>query len=91
MVKDQERIVFIKGDVRNYEDWEKTLTGQNAIVHLAAETGTCQSMYQISRYIDVNSGGTARLLDTISKHKHTISKIILSSSRAVNGYLIRSG
>jgi len=81
----QENIKFIKGDVRNIGDWEKSIKGQDAVIHFAAETGTGQSMYQISRYIDVNVGGTARLIDAISKNKHKISKIILASSRAVYG------
>ena len=41
------KVIFIKGDVRNREDWEKALVSQDAVIHLAAETGTGQSMYQI--------------------------------------------
>ena len=37
---------FIRGDVCNKSDWEKAIKGQDAVVHLAAETGTGQSMYE---------------------------------------------
>lgn len=75
---------FIKGDVRNSSDIRKALDGVQCVVHLAAETGTAQSMYNISNYCDVNVQGTAVLLEEISKHKQ-VRKIIVASSRAVYG------
>ena len=56
---------FIKGDVRNQEDWKKAIKGQDIIVHLAAETGTGQSMYEVEKYNDVNIMGTAHLLELL--------------------------
>ncbi len=82
-IKDQVR--FIKGDVRIRADWEKSLAGQDAVIHLAAETGTGQSMYQIFKYVDVNIGGTALLLDILANSEHTIKKMIVASSRAIYG------
>lgn len=79
------KLKFIKGDVRIKEDWQKSLIGQDAVIHLAAETGTGQSMYQISKYADVNIGGTAILLDILANEKHSINKIIVASSRAIYG------
>src|SRR5438876_11218808 len=57
------KCIFIKGDVCNRSDWEKTLDKVDAVIHLAAETGTGQSMYEIERYYKVNVNGTAILLD----------------------------
>jgi dTDP-L-rhamnose 4-epimerase len=54
-------------------------------VHLAAETGTGQSMYEIARYTDVNVGGTAKLLDLLAKEKHRVGRVVVASSRAVYG------
>src|SRR5690554_6061716 len=51
-IKDQ--VNFIQGDVRNISDWKIALKDQQIVVHLAAETGTGQSMYQIEKYSDVN-------------------------------------
>ena len=57
----------------------------NCVVHLAAETGTGQSMYEISRYTGTNVGGTASLLDHLANHRHHVGKVILASSRSVYG------
>jgi dTDP-L-rhamnose 4-epimerase len=54
-------------------------------VHLAAETGTGQSMYEIERYVDVNVRGTAILLELIAQAPTRASRIVVASSRAVYG------
>ena len=76
---------FIKGDVRNREDWEKSIKGQDIVVHLAAETGTGQSMYEIERYNDVNIMGTSHLLKILKDTDHSVKRIVLASSRAIYG------
>jgi len=76
---------FIKGDVRNKSDWQKALKNQHAVIHLAAETGTGQSMYEISRYTEVNVLGTAHLLDILANENHSVKKIIIASSRSIYG------
>lgn len=82
-IKDKCKV--IKGDVRNYEDVLLALEDVDYIIHLAAETGTGQSMYEINRYTEVNINGTSNLLEAILKNKFPIKKIILSSSRSVYG------
>ena len=57
------KVTFINGDVRNRKDWQNAVANSTVIVHLAAETGTGQSMYQIEKYVQVNCGGTAIMLD----------------------------
>ena len=79
------KVIFIKGDITNRLDVEKAIEGQDAIIHLAAETGTGQSMYAIERYNHVNVSGTALLLDVLVNQKNSVKKIILASSRAVYG------
>ena len=74
-----------RGDVRRPADWEEVLPEVRQIVHLAAETGTAQSMYEISRYTETNVDGTAGLLNYLANHRHKIEKIILASSRSVYG------
>ncbi|PSK99872.1 NAD-dependent epimerase/dehydratase family protein [Cecembia rubra] len=76
---------FIKGSVTEKNDWIKALAGQDAVVHLAAETGTGQSMYEIQKYVDVNISGTALLLDLLTNSEHSVKKIIVASSRAIYG------
>ncbi|WP_071131779.1 SDR family NAD(P)-dependent oxidoreductase [Enterococcus timonensis] len=79
------KVNFIKGDVRNRQDWEKALENQNIIVHLAAETGTGQSMYDIQKYVDINIGGTALLWDILTNKKTAVEKVVVASSRAIYG------
>jgi len=76
---------FIIGDVCSREDWELAIKDQDAIVHLAAETGTGQSMYEIYDYTRVNVGSVALMMDVLANTNHRIKKILLSSSRAVYG------
>lgn len=76
---------FIKGDITNRNDVEQALEGQDAVIHLAAETGTGQSMYQIEKYNHVNVSGTALILDVLVNQTHSVKKFILASSRAVYG------
>ncbi|UZT97310.1 NAD-dependent epimerase/dehydratase family protein [Chryseobacterium fluminis] len=79
------KVNFIKGDVANFEDWERALENQNVVVHFAAETGTGQSMYQIEKYTEVNVSGTAIMLDILVNQPHKVTKVIIASSRAVYG------
>ncbi len=75
---------LIQADVRDSNALASALKGVHAVIHLAAETGTGQSMYEIGRYTEVNIGGTSRLLDLISRGCHA-NRIIVASSRAVYG------
>jgi dTDP-L-rhamnose 4-epimerase len=81
----KEKVDFIHGDVRDKNVWAKALKNIDAVVHLAAETGTGQSMYEIQKYTEVNINGTAGLLDYITNQKHRVKKIIVASSRAIYG------
>ena len=76
---------LVRGDVRDPAKWIEALDGQEVVVHLAAETGTGQSMYEIERYADTNVRGTAHLLDLLVNGKHTVRKVVLASSRVLYG------
>lgn len=80
-----DQVHFIKGDVRNAEDWMNALKNQEVVVHLAAETGTGQSMYEVQKYTEVNISGTAIFLDYLVNEKHSIQKVVIASSRAIYG------
>jgi dTDP-L-rhamnose 4-epimerase len=75
----------IRGDIKDTSLLESLLTQVSAIIHLAAETGTGQSMYQIAHYNEVNTQGTAILLDILANKKHFVNKVILASSRSIYG------
>ncbi|HEY2120239.1 MAG TPA: NAD-dependent epimerase/dehydratase family protein [Candidatus Acidoferrum sp.] len=74
------------GDVRDHELVGRALSDQDVVVHLAAETGTGQSMYAVRQYQDVNIGGTSVLLDVLmNQSKLGVQKLLIASSRAVYG------
>ena len=79
------KVNFILGDVCKISDWRLAIKNQHAIVHLAAETGTGQSMYEVAKYNQVNVVGTANLFDVLANESHNIQKILIASSRAIYG------
>ena len=81
----KDKVHFIKGTVACRETLQKAIADNNVIVHLAAETGTGQSMYEIQHYTDVNIGATALLLDILTNEKHSVKKVVVASSRAIYG------
>lgn len=81
----KDKVRFVQGSVCDAATWEDVLPEQECIVHLAAETGTGQSMYEIKKYIDVNVGGTALMLDILANSKHSIKKVVVASSRSIYG------
>lgn len=81
----KDKVNFIKGTVLSYDDWKKALDGVDVVVHLAAETGTGQSMYEIEKYTDVNIKGTSIFLDILANEKHSVKKMIVASSRSIYG------
>jgi dTDP-L-rhamnose 4-epimerase len=80
-----ERVLFVKGDVRLRDNLEPPLLASEVIVHLAAETGTGQSMYDIENYNGTNISATALMLDILSNKKHQVKKVLVASSRAIYG------
>lgn len=81
----KDKVRFIKGSVTSREDWMQALDDQEAVIHLAAETGTGQSMYEIEKYVQTNIGGTALLLDILTNTKHNVNRVIVAESRAIYG------
>lgn len=81
----KDKVNFISGTVLCYDDWKKALKDIDVVVHLAAETGTGQSMYEIEKYTDVNIKGTSIFFDILANEQHSIKKILVASSRAIYG------
>ncbi|WP_103663270.1 NAD(P)-dependent oxidoreductase [Microbacterium sp. CJ77] len=75
----------IEGTVTSAEDLRSALEGAGIVVHLAAETGTGQSMYEIDRYVEANVGGTAKLLDILANEQHSVTRVVIASSRSIYG------
>lgn len=71
---------FIEGDVRNRETITAALDKIDIVFHQAAYGGY---MPEISKYVHVNSLGTAQMVEVIREKKLPIQKIIVASSQAV--------
>lgn len=78
---------LILGDVAESRTWDTVLESvtPDVVIHLAAETGTAQSLNESTRHAHVNVVGTTQLLDGLSRHQKLPRRIVLSSSRAVYG------
>jgi dTDP-L-rhamnose 4-epimerase len=82
----QKKVKLVVGDVRNKSVFYSALSGQDVVVHLAAETVTGQSMYEVERYEDVNIKGTSVLIDYLVNNKASqVKKVVIASSRAIYG------
>jgi dTDP-L-rhamnose 4-epimerase len=82
---DENQVEVMRGDVCRRRDWVSALSDVASVVHLAAETGTGQSMYRIGDYTSTNVLGTALLLDVLANDPHEVAKLVLASSRSVYG------
>ena len=79
------KVRYVKGDVRDRSVFEPLVLASEAVVHFGAAVSIGQSMYQIDRYVDVNTRGTAVLLDILVNTKHKVEKVIVASSIGVYG------
>ncbi len=76
---------YVEGDVRDRSVFEPLVLRSQAVVHFGAAVSVGQSMYQVDRYVDVNTRGTALLLDILVNSKHNVEKVIVASSIGVYG------
>ncbi len=79
------QVELIVGDVRDPNRLREVLSGVDVIFHFAAAVGVGQSMYEISRYMSINTQGTAELLQAMLDTKHTPEKLIVASSMSIYG------
>ena len=76
---------LIQGDVRDPNRLREVLAGVDVIFHFAATVGVGQSMYEISRYMSVNTQGTAELLQAMLDTKTAPEKLVVASSMSIYG------
>lgn len=79
-------VSFLEGDVTSPADMQTLARfAPSTVIHLAAETGTGQSLLQSRRHADVNVTGTATLLDALSSSGSLPDRVVIASSRAIYG------
>lgn len=82
-----ETVEFRQADITEAAVWDRLLEAirPQVIIHLAAETGTGQSLTEASRHARENVLGTTVMLDAFVRHNHVPDRFVLASSRAVYG------
>ncbi|MGO2749320.1 MAG: NAD-dependent epimerase/dehydratase family protein [Pseudoclavibacter sp.] len=82
-----DRVEFVHGDVTDAAMWDALLADAtpDVVIHLAAETGTGQSLTEATRHAATNVVGTTEMLDAFVRAGKLPERIVLTSSRAVYG------
>jgi dTDP-L-rhamnose 4-epimerase len=76
---------YVIGDVRDKDALRKVVEGADVIFHHAAAVGSGISMVEVRRFVEVNSLGTANLLELCIENRDRIRKLIVASSMTVMG------
>lgn len=78
-------VEFQKGDTRDIDALRRAVNDIDVVFHLAAAVGVGQSMYDIARYMEINTQGTANLLQSLLDNKLRLEKLIVASSMSIYG------
>ena len=76
-------VELIKADVRDKAAVASALNGVDGVVHLAAEVGVGQSMYEVERYTSTNDVGTAVLFEALIDSP--VRRVVTASSMSIYG------
>ncbi|EQA99664.1 dehydratase [Sphingobium sp. HDIP04] len=76
-------VELIRADIRNGHAVDRALQGVDAVIHLAAEVGVGQSMYEVERYTSVNDVGTAVLFERLIDRP--VRRVVTASSMSIYG------
>lgn len=81
------RVEIYEADITDPSAWDRLLADSkpDVVIHLAAETGTGQSLTESVRHTSVNVVGTSTMLDALKRNDAVPQRIIVASSRAVYG------
>jgi dTDP-L-rhamnose 4-epimerase len=78
-------IDFQLSDIRDIDAVRRAVEGIDVVYHLAAAVGVGQSMYEIARYMEINTQGTANLLQALLDRKAQVEKLVVASSMSIYG------
>ena len=74
---------LVRGDIRNKDVVARSLKGVDSVIHLAAEVGVGQSMYEPERYTSVNETGSAVLFEALIDQP--VRRVVTASSMSIYG------
>ena len=76
-------VEFVRADIRDKSAVGRALQGVDSVVHLAAEVGVGQSMYEVERYTSTNDVGTAVLFESLIGRP--VRRVVTASSMSIYG------
>ncbi|MHA6720605.1 NAD-dependent epimerase/dehydratase family protein [Sphingomonas sp. RS6] len=76
-------VELIHADVRDGDAVARALNGMDSVIHLAAEVGVGQSMYEVERYTSTNDVGTAVLFERLIDRP--VRRVVTASSMSIYG------
>jgi dTDP-L-rhamnose 4-epimerase len=76
-------VELIRADVRDGDAVAGALKGADSVIHLAAEVGVGQSMYEVERYTSANDVGTAVLFERLIDNP--VRRVVTASSMSIYG------
>ncbi|TAL52944.1 MAG: NAD-dependent epimerase/dehydratase family protein [Nanoarchaeota archaeon] len=76
---------FVNGTVLNRNLVSSLVKDAEIIYHEASMVGVGQSMYQIAKYMEANTQGTALMMDILVNEKHNVKKFIVAASMSSYG------
>lgn len=72
-------VEFLSADVRDPASCARAVADVDVVVHAAAAVGVAQSLYRVRHYIDVNTTGTATLLEALIARQARPKLVLLTS------------
>ncbi len=76
---------YVHGSILDRDLVDRSLDQVDAVVHLAAQVGVGQSMYEMARYVRDNSLGIAILLEALAVRRNELSTLVVASSMSIYG------
>jgi len=76
-------VEYVWEDIRHADAVRQALHGVSAVFHLAAAVGVGQSMYELERYLSINTLGTAVLLEALMEYP--VETLVVASSMSIYG------
>jgi dTDP-L-rhamnose 4-epimerase len=78
-------VTLIGGSVGEVAAIDEALEGTDRIVHLAAAVGVGQSMYELDKYVRLNTMATATFLERIIARSPAPTRLVVASSMSIYG------
>jgi dTDP-L-rhamnose 4-epimerase len=78
-------VELIVGDIRDPDAVARALAGSEVVFHLGGVVGNGESMVNVRRAVEVNSAGTAALLEAALARRDSLRRLVVASSMVVYG------